>query len=203
MNNNIQIIEKPDWVSWDEIHDVIWKAHAPNRENGIIMSFPSLSGEEIRKKIEPEGKFFVALDGKKVVGTMGIMKGKGHPWFTKGLQYGHMCLAAVLPQYSGNGIYQSLNNLRERYAVDNNYSVLIADTNEQNTKMIGIKKKEGYRLVAYMACKDHYNVVMAKWLQPCPFSSWYIKIRFYLSKFYLKTRFKMVPGNGRTKRFGV
>ena len=202
MREKIQIIEKPDWVSWDEIHEVLWAAHSKNRENGIIMAFPSLAGDEIREKIGNEGKMFVAMDGDKVIGTVGLIKGNAKRWYTNG-NYGHLCFAAVLPGYEGEGIYRSLNEKRELYAKENNCSVLIGDTNERNTKMIEIKKKEGYRLICYKVCKDHFNVVMAKWLQPCPFSPWYILFRFYFSMIYLKTRFKMVPGKGRTKRFGI
>ena len=198
----IQIMEKPDWVSWDEIHEVLWAAHAKNRENGIIMAFPSLAGDEIRKTIEDEGKMFVAMDGDKVVGTVGLIEGNSKRWYANG-KCGHVCFAAVLPGYEGKGIYRSLNEKRELFAKENNYSVLVADTNERNTKMIKIKKKEGYRFICYMVCKDHFNVVMAKWLQPCSFSSWYITFRFYFSMIYLKTRFKMVTGKGRTKRFGI
>ena len=50
MDSSIQIIEKPDWVSWDEIHEVLWKAHENNRENGVFMSYPSLTGDEIKKE---------------------------------------------------------------------------------------------------------------------------------------------------------
>ena len=56
MGSEIQIIEKPDWLSWDEIHDVLWKAHEQNRNNCINMSFPALSGEKIRERIEGKGK---------------------------------------------------------------------------------------------------------------------------------------------------
>jgi len=200
--NNIIIQEKPVNVSWDEIHDVLWAAHAKNRENGIIMSFPSLAGEEIRKKIGDEGKLFVAMDGDKVVGTVGLIKSNANRWYANG-KCGHVCFAAVLSGYEGKGIYRSLNEEREMYAKENNYSVLIADTNERNTKMIEKKKKEGYRFIYYMACKDHFNVVMAKWLYDCPYPQWYIKLRFLWSKFKLRTRYKMVSGKGRVKRFGI
>ena len=49
MTADISIIEKLEWVSWDEIHDVLWKAHERNRANGGLMSYPSLSGEELKK----------------------------------------------------------------------------------------------------------------------------------------------------------
>ena len=73
MEYSIQIIEKPDWVSWDEIHEVLWESHAENREKDIINSFPSLSGDELRKFVGDKGKMFVAMDGKKVVGTAAVL----------------------------------------------------------------------------------------------------------------------------------
>ncbi len=63
-------MEKPEWVSWDEIHEVLWKAHEKNREKGIIMASPSLSCEEIKNKIGNKGKMFLAIVGDKVVGTL-------------------------------------------------------------------------------------------------------------------------------------
>ena len=61
MKENILMQEKPEWVSWDEIHDVLWKAHAVNREHGMNMAFPALPGDKIREKIEGHGKMFVAF----------------------------------------------------------------------------------------------------------------------------------------------
>lgn len=46
----IEIVEKPEWVSWDDIHDVVWKAHENNRKKGVIMSYPSLPGEKNKGK---------------------------------------------------------------------------------------------------------------------------------------------------------
>lgn len=203
MGQNIQIIEKPDWVSWEEIHEVIWESHADNRQKGIIMAFPSLPGEEIRKIIGDVGKMFVAMDGEKIVGTYAIIvRSNSKLWFIRS-NYGHLCFISILQDYRGKGVYRLLADACENIAAQKDLSVLTFDTNEHNLKIQNIKEKEGFVWVSYKACKDHYNVIMAKWLQPCPFSSLYIKFRFYFSKLYLKTRFKMVPGKGRTKRFGI
>ena len=112
----VQVIEKPDWVSWDEIHEVIWKAHESNRQNGINMRFPTLLGEEIRKRVEGNGKMFVALDGKKVVGTAAIRRKNLDLWCGKG-EYAYLCFASVLPEYSRQGIYKQLYIYRERERV--------------------------------------------------------------------------------------
>ena len=202
MNDTIQIIEKPEWVSWEDIHNVLWEAHAENRKKGIIMSYPSLSGEEIRKKIGDNGKMFVAIVGNEVVATLALIIRSGNRWYNSG-QYGYLCFGAVLPDYSGRGIYRSLYQLAENTARQMELLVLTRDTNEKNARMLKITKQEGYHFVACKACKDHFNIVRAKWLVNNPFPLWYIKIRYTLSVLKAKTRYSMDPQKGKTKRFGI
>ena len=73
MDSGIQIMEKPDWVSWETIHDVLWEAHAENRKNGVFMRYPSLSGEEIKRRIDDNGKMFVAIEDGKVIGSAALV----------------------------------------------------------------------------------------------------------------------------------
>ena len=86
----IQIIEKPDWVSWDDIHEVLWKAHASNRANGIAMRKPSLLGNEIKKEIGENGKMFVAIVDGQLAGTAAIVHKEGKMWYNNGT-YGYLC----------------------------------------------------------------------------------------------------------------
>ncbi len=195
-------MEKPEWVSWDEIHSVLWNAHAQNREKGIIMAYPSLSGDEIKRRVENNGKMFIALDGQNVIGTLALIIKKGKKWYNKGV-YGYLCFGAVLPTYSGKGIYRSLYKVAETAALNQGISVITRDTNENNARMLKISKQEGYHFVECKAYKDHFNIVRAKWLKGCPFPTWYIKTHFVLSIVFVKTRFRMDPQKGRVKRFGI
>lgn len=201
MEYSIQIIEKPDWVSWDEIHEVLWESHAENREKDIINSFPLLSGDELRKFVGDKGKMFVAMDGKKVVGTAAVLIINNKRWYSQG-DYAYVCLGAVLTEYRKRRAYFLLEKATEVYS-KSLCSLLIADMHENNLTIQKLRLREGFQHVAYKACKDHYNVVMAKWFNGCPYPQWYIKFRFQLSKLYLRTRFKMVPGKGKVKRFGI
>ena len=198
----VQIIEKPDWVSWDEIHDVLVKAHAQNRANGINMRKPTLQGEEIAKEISKEGKMFVAMEGNKIVGTLALIKKEGNKWYNS-CKYGYLCYGAVLPEYSGKGVYRSLYQVAEATAIQDGLLVLTRDTNERNARMLKITQKEGYHLVDFKACKDHFNIIRAKWLDKSPYPLWYIKARYICSKFFKKVRFKMDPQRGKIKRFGI
>jgi GNAT superfamily N-acetyltransferase len=201
MESELQIVEKPEWVSWDEIHEVLWKAHEQNRKKGIIMSYPSLSGEEIRNKIGDKGKMFVAIEDDKVIGTLALIKKVGKQWYNTG-QYGYLCFGAVLPECSGKGVYRSLYQLAETTAKQMGLLVLTRDTNENNARMLKITKQEGYHFVECKAWKDHFNIVRAKWLDKCPYPTWYIKTRFLLSKMIIKLRYRMDPLKGKVKRFG-
>lgn len=198
MDSSIQIIEKPDWVSWDEIHDVIWKAHAHNRKNGMRMSYPSLPGEKIKEKIDGQGKMFVALDNNKVVGTAAVKVKRANLWCGGG-DYAYCCFAAVLPEFNGMGIYKQLGLIREDSARSMGLNRMMFDTHEKNERVLSINQRNGYKPVDISIWKDHYNIVMVKWLDGSPYSDLYCKMQFVLHKWYKKLRFKP----GRVKRFGI
>lgn len=145
---------------------------------------------------------FIALDGDKLVGTLALIKKTGKKWYCSG-DYGYLCFVAVLSEYSGKGIYRSLYQLAETTAKQMGLEILTRKTNEHNARMLKIAKKEGYHFVEYQACKDHYDIVRAKWINGCPYSESYIKMRFFLSKLYKKIRFRMDSKKGKVKRFGI
>jgi len=177
MNNDIQIIEKPDWVSWDDIHELLWNAHAENRKNGVFMRYPTLSGEEIRQRVEGIGKMFCAFVDGKMVGTGAIVAKSFKLWFTKESEvFGYQCFAAVLPEFTGKGIYKLLNLYREQESRRMGINRLMFDTHEGNIHILNILKKNGYKFVDYKFYKNHYNIVMVKWLDGCPYGGfrlWY------------------------------
>lgn len=183
----VQVIEKPDWVSWDEIHEVIWKAHEANRQQGINMRFPSLPGEEIRKRVEGKGKMFIALDGDKVVGTDAIIIKKASLWCGKG-DYAYQCFASVLPEYGGQGVYKQLNNCIERECIDRGLSRIMFDTNERNSHIAEINVKHGYKKVSYKLYGDHFSIVFVKWLDGCPYSDARCRFEFFRQKLMVKVK---------------
>lgn len=183
----VQVVEKPDWVSWDEIHDVIWKAHESNRQQGINMRFPALPGEEIKKRVEGNGKMFVALDGNKVVGTAALRTKKASLWCGKG-EYAYLCFASVLPEYSGRGIYKQLYEYIERESIKNGLSRVMFDTHEKNSRMAEINLKHGYKKVSYKRYDDHYNIIFVKWLDGCPYSEARCKVEFAIQKLKEKVK---------------
>lgn len=184
MLSDIQIIEKPDWVSWEEIKQCLFNAHSVNRAKGINMTHYQWPAEKIREYIGTNGKMFVALDGKKIVGTAAIIEKRGKSWYTNG-RYAYLGFDGVIPEYNGRGIFKKMDEFRKEKALSLRYSILLLDTHEKNKKRIHIAKLNGYRLVNYFRVKSdgHCNVVMAKWSDGCPYSKIYCKVRFYFSFF--------------------
>jgi len=195
MNSNIQIVEKPDWVSWDDIHNTLEKAHERNRNKGIRMRKATLSGDKIKEEIGDSGVMFVALDKDRVVGTAALVPRTGDSWFNKG-PYGYMCFASVLPEYSGKGIYKGLCEHREGLAKSLGLDKLYIDTHKNNESLIHICLKNGYKKVGLRFFPDHQNVVLFKWLNGCPYSDfrcWIEYCRRNIS-FLLKAKVKCLLG---------
>lgn len=175
MDKNIKIQEKPEWVSWEEIHKLLWESHASNRAHGICMRKPSLPGEEIKKEIGEEGVMIVALDDKKLIGTAALLKKHMHTWFGDG-DYGYLCYASILPQYRGKNIYKDLCAKREELAKQRGLKELFMDTHHKNIHVINLLNKNGFIPVDIRIFHDHWNIVLFKWIDGCPYS--YIRCRF-------------------------
>lgn len=183
MSENIQIIEKPDWVSWEAVKECIVSAHAVNREKGISMSHSQWTTEKMEASLGEQGKMFVALDGQQVVGTAAVSVKEREAWYVHG-KYAFMGFAGVLPTYNGKGIYRELIRRREEYARELGIKVLLLDTHEDNKRVQEIALKNNYRYVSYFQANgDHFNVVMAKWPDGCPFSSLYCSYQYHIRKY--------------------
>ena len=183
MESNIQIVEKPDWVTWDDIKQCLFEAHAQNRAKGINMAHYQWPVERIKDSLGEKGVVLVALDGKRLIGTAAIGDKIGKTWYTRG-PYAYICFDAVIPEYSGKGIFKLLDSKREQLAKNLGYRTLVFDTHSNNIHRQEIAQKNGYRLVRFFraASKDHYSVVMAKWLDSCPYSKLYCKMQYQRSK---------------------
>ena len=192
MESNIQIVEKPDWVTWDDIKQCLFEVHAVNRSKGINMTHYQWPAEKIKEFIGEQGTILVALDGNKLIGSAAIKEGSKSHWYVSG-KYAFVCFDGVMPEYSGQGIFRLLDSKREDKAKELGYDVLVFDTHEKNTYRQRIALKNGYRYVRYslVSTKDHFNVVMAKWLNGCPYSERFCKWKYFISKLQTKLKAKL------------
>lgn len=190
LDNSIRISLKPESVSWDAIKNCLLESHSSNREKGVMMSHYQWSPEEIKEYIGRDGVMLVAMDGEKLVGTAAISIKKSNSWYSDGRQYAYLCFAGILPEYIGKGIYKELTEKRQEIVKELGLGMMLFDTHESNRHVQEIAVKNGFRYVHFFQSgnKDHCNVVLAKWLDGCPFSNFYCSMRFFSSKFKTKLR---------------
>ena len=159
------------------------ESHADNINHGLTMGHVLWSAERIKECVGENGIMMVALDGHKVVGTAAIIERFGHSWYAPG-RYAFLGFAGVLPEYNGRGIYRDLLIKREDYAKQRGFQVMVLDTHEKNKRLQRIAKRNGFKYVSYflVSNRDHFNVIMAKWLERRPFNSLICSCHFLLSK---------------------
>ena len=197
----IRIMQKPDSVSYDDIHDLLLAAHKKNIEKGIVLQYAQMSGDEIKEKLGEEGRCWVAFCGDQLVGTTSVTFFQGNGWWDRGKKVAHGCFTGILGKYQGIGILEDLNALKYEYIKERGADMNQGDTAEDNYTMLKVLHKQGYKTVSYFAPEntDHYSVRVVKWLNECPYSDNYINKRCKWSERLTKMRYK--PGKIERSRF--
>ncbi len=192
--------EKPENITFDEIHELLWNANQKNRDDGFVLSTSEMSGDQLKNRIGTDGHCFVALIDNKLVGTLSLRYLYRNSWFAKGKIADYM-LAGVHPDFQGKHINTALSELAFETASKDGYDAIELDTAENNTHAIEVYKHLGFKKVSYKAnpSGDHYSVIMMKWLKDNPFSNTYIGFRYSLKRVLI--RIKFTPD--KKKRFGI
>lgn len=183
---------KPDWVSWQDIKNCMVKAHEPLRKKGVMMQNQTMTIEDFEKEYK-DAFCFVALKEKEVVGMCSYKIVKVNMWWHKGdiiYPFGD----AVIPEYRGTDVYIELMRARLEHIKKSGIGILFFNTEENNKLVQKLNMKKGAkRLKLYASSKTwYYSVVMAKWLNGCPYSDKYCDFRYKLSCLIVKAIWK--PG---------
>ena len=194
LNDMIIVRIKPENVSWEEIRQVIYEAHASNREKGIDIRNAHLSDDEMKQSIGADGICFVALYGDKVVATSSLAFHKLNAWYAQEQKVAYCTLQAVLPEYRGKQLFSRLEGAGIEYACSIGCTGVYKKVAERNVLMRTIAKKDGYLEVSYgrTLFKPHNYITLFKWLGKRPYSQGYIRIRFLLSM--IKTKVNIAIG---------
>ena len=191
----IIFMEKPDWVSWDDIHQCLYKAHQVNRIHGFNMLSQDMSGEELKNKLEGNGHCFVALDNEKLVGVATVRFFKSRRWWAWGKTVAYNGLDGVLKEYQGTDVFIGLQQMRNAAIKKSGVRIIQSNTAEENTLILRRVKKMGGKFVQYSATgkgADHYSIIMARWLDGCPWPDWFVNLMFNISKIVIRAIWK--PG---------
>lgn len=192
----IRVMEKPDWISWDEIQHCIHDAQVTNNKKGFDMHFGHKTGEELQKSVGVNGYCFVVLnENNKVIATVSLKVSNINFWWYKGYA-GYHCYEGVLPAYRGTDAYFDMHTAVKQKEKELGLKLLWADTAEQNKVVLKASAKRGWKQVQYTPNTkgyDYYSIIIAKWLDGCPHSDKKIKFMFNLSKIVVKILYK--PGH--------
>lgn len=188
----IKVMPKPDWVSWDDIHELLLAAHKKNIDKGITMNATTRTGEGIKRYLGEDGRCFVALCGDQLVGTTSVRIAVGERWYDEGKIISKGVMSAILPKFQGLGILEEMNELRDAYIAEKGVQVMEGDTAEENVLVRKLVARNGFKEVRFFPAKNqnHFSVFFVKWLEGCPFSDRQIKRRFNISKFLTKLQYK-------------
>ena len=189
--SDIQFMEKPDWVSWDDVIECIRTADTVNHKKGFRMHIATKTPEEIREDLK-DGKCFVALCDNKVIGTLSYKIRDLRKWYRIGkvIYYSY---DGIRPEYRGSDVYFKLSELRDRSVKETGIRVHQCHTAVDNKVVIKMNILYGYKQVLYRPNLrnnvGYYTVTMVKWEDGCPFPDWFVKFMFALSKMITKVFF--------------
>jgi hypothetical protein len=190
--SEIQFMEKPEWVTWEDVRICLNAAHQINKKSGFEMVNLTITTDEFIKKIK-DGHCFVAVVDKKVVGVACSRVENRRKWYVRGPVIYHFG-DGILPEYRGTSVYFGLSEIRRRYDKSTGVKIQQFLTSEHNKIVIKINQKKGYKLVQFQPTRkkdgNYYQVNMVKWDDGCPFPDWFLKIMFNLSMVVSKVFFK-------------
>lgn len=180
--NGITIMQKPYFISWNEIQRLLNEAHKTNIEKGLIYATYNQSIEELKEKVK-NGKCFVAMDGDKIVGTATIQFRNLNYWYHNG-PIGLLKLLAIHPAYRGKNIAQKLLDARINCAISQKIKVIVTDSAERNLAIKKLYLNNNFRIVDCCKYKNNnfITIVYAKWLDNCPWSRLNIWFHYVLKR---------------------
>lgn len=194
----IKVIPKPDRVSWEDIHQLLLIANKTNEKRGFSVAGLTCTPKELEKQVE-NGLCVVAMHGDKLVGVSACSFNCAQRWYNKKEKSARKFITGILKSYQGCDVLYEIDKVLDNYIKNSGCSFIVADTAVMNTAMRKQAQLGGYKELTYISFPNtlYYSVIFGKWLNKCPFSDRYIKFRFWLSRIYTKTRYKV----GRVERF--
>ena len=188
----ITIIPKPDYISFEDIQNLLNKAHESNKEKGLVYATANQTVSRLKEKIG-DGVCLVALCDGKLAGTATISFRNLRYWYHDG-KVAILKLLGVSPEYKGMHLSSLLLTKWIDIAKENNVNVLVTDSAEHNTIVRNICLKRSFCKVDYCSYKGNnfYTVVYAKWLNDCPHSKFSCWLHFNLKRLVVKLKYK--PG---------
>ncbi|MBQ3306669.1 MAG: GNAT family N-acetyltransferase [Bacilli bacterium] len=182
--SNICIKELDSTISFEEIKLVMEKAHKAAENDKLSFPTSNLSASDLMNKTLNNGKWFLAINNDKIVGTLyGDIKNI-KKWFYIGTVV-ELKYIAILPEFSGKHILSKLYEKVFTYAKKNKIELCFMSMSEYNYHHRHVAEKNGFILIDFFAAKGlkNYSLSYAYWLEGnCPYSKIRIRMMLQLRK---------------------
>ena len=188
----LQIIEKSEAITYDQLYELIYRAHENTRKLGVKINTKISNGYQLRESIERENMtVYVALLDGKPAGTISTRIENGKYQCVKGHTVSYVAYVAVLPEYKGHGIGKALCEKAEEYANDHGadaIGLLVAHRNPaaEFYPHIGYEKSEFLPRIKL----KQYAIYEVKWLKKCNIPKWARALYYKMRKTYVTFKYR-------------
>lgn len=184
--DNLVIIPKPDYISWEDITQLLHLGYSERVNEGLNYS---ATNQSVQKTIERvgDGVCLVALLNGKLIGTetYNLIRKKNLKWkkWYQDEEYYYLHSLTVHPDYKRKGIGLKIRNYIRDEAIKNKVGSLISDTSEHVKWLISWYERLGHKRVGSVSHPgtNYYSVVMRTPISGKKFSNRYRLFRYYLS----------------------
>ena len=161
--SEITICEKPDWMDFEDILDLLKEAHEAHPE--VSYNTDNLTQEELEERLHTGGTVIVALDGDKLVGTFTISLEAVRKWYADG-DVARLRYLAVSPSYTRRRIASQMYDACAQWSEEHGVGCLFGSTAYNNTASIKALESNGFYRIDYYWYPnlDHPSICFMRWL---------------------------------------
>lgn len=193
--DSLEIIPKPEYISWEDITELLHLGYSERAEEGLNYSATNQSVEKTIARVG-DGVCLVALLDGKLIGTesYNLIKKKNLKWkrWYQDKEYYYLHSLTVHPDYKRRGIGLKIRNYIRDEAIKKGVGSLISDTSEDAKWLIDWYDRLGHKKVGYVSHSgtNYYSVVMRTPISGKKYSEGYRKFRLFLSFLFIRSILK-------------
>lgn len=177
---NVQITEKPDWISWEEITELLHQAFAEHYKKGLYYVACNQTVEDTRKRARNAICLVALLEGR-LVGTILVSI-----YYKNNKKIGYFNQLGILEETKGHGIGTQLFGEGIKICLNNQVKEIRCDTSEKAKDVIRFHQRNGFqkiKLVSHSAT-NYYSVVFRYALNSRKYTHLEAFLRFFFSSLY-------------------
>ncbi|MFO7869376.1 MAG: GNAT family N-acetyltransferase [Bacteroidales bacterium] len=184
--SNVIIISKPDFISWEEITQLLNSAFRQRAEKGMHYVAANQSVEDTIRRVDGD-ICLVALINNKLVGTVTLhiknVQRNNKKWFYES-SYGYLTQLAVNPQYMSSGIGRKLQNECIQLCYKNKVDAMFVDTSVHAKDLVDWYQRLGAQKVEYISYSktNYYSVRFRTRVMGKKFNNTYVFFKYIVSK---------------------